>query len=321
MITKSKCIRLVLFFGILFALLSVMSFVFFPKDCGKENGMDRARIKGFLAEPKDSIDVLAIGNSLAGYDISPMEIWNNTGIPVYNCGMGEEKINHSLEYINLVYQYHHPKVVILETDIIFRHITLDNIIMQNVEQILPIFRYHDLWKLENFSQLFHPVHYTNKSLTKGQVLTMGVEPIEEEVLAEYQKRTDECRELPQYNSTYVRWFYNACIQNNAQLILFSSPSPVCWTSEKHNRMEQLAEELHVPYVDMNLIPDAISIDWETDTPDGGDHLNYYGTKKLNAWLGAYLQNMGLFEDKRSDPEFASWNEDYACYVSELGVED
>ena len=62
----------------------------------------------------------------------------------------------------------------------------------------------------------------------------------------------------------------------------------------------------VTYIDLNYMQEEVPIDWMTDTFDGGDHLNYDGAKKVSAYLGKYLNETGLFEDKRNNPEYDYW---------------
>ena len=78
--------------------------------------------------------------------------------------------------------------------------------------------------------------------------------------------------------------------------------------KKHNGITKLAEQLGVEYIDMNLLADEIPIDWDTDTRDGGDHMNNYGAEKVCDYIGEYLLNTGLFVDHRLDDEYAKWNE-------------
>ena len=70
----------------------------------------------------------------------------------------------------------------------------------------------------------------------------------------------------------------------------------------------------MPYVDGNL--EKIGIDWYTDSPDGGDHMNPRGAAKVTAWLGAYLQTQGL-EDRRDSAAYASWQEDLETFQAML----
>ena len=99
-----------------------------------------------------------------------------------------------------------------------------------------------------------------------------------------------------------------CREQGAQLVLFSSPSTANWDYLRHNAVAQFAKELGVEYIDMNLMTQEIPIDWETDTRDRGDHLNHDGAEKVSLWLGSYLADTGLFEDKRTWEAYTAWND-------------
>ena len=58
---------------------------------------------------------------------------------------------------------------------------------------------------------------------------------------------------------------------------------------------------------MNCMGEQIPIDWNTDTLDAGDHMNYYGASKVSDYMADFLVNTGLFSDKRTLPEYAAWN--------------
>jgi len=104
-----------------------------------------------------------------------------------------------------------------------------------------------------------------------------------------------------------------CRERGARLVLFSSPSPVNWSWIRHNSVEALAQRLEIPYLDTNLMPEQIPINWQQDTRDHGDHLNHAGAEKVSVYLGQYLAETGLFSDKRTQETYALWNEALADF--------
>ena len=53
----------------------------------------------------------------------------------------------------------------------------------------------------------------------------------------------------------------------------------------------------------------IGIDYETDTYDGGLHMNLSGAEKITRYLGDALQQNIELEDRRDDQKLAAaWNE-------------
>ena len=69
----------------------------------------------------------------------------------------------------------------------------------------------------------------------------------------------------------------------------------------------------------NFIPlcDEIGIDWQTDTYDGGAHLNVYGAEKLTSYFGAILRDVYGLDDRTSDAALSNlWQAKLAAYYSE-----
>jgi hypothetical protein len=51
----------------------------------------------------------------------------------------------------------------------------------------------------------------------------------------------------------------------------------------------------------------LGIDWNLDTLDGGDHLNYTGCQKATAYLQRYMQTHYTLPDRRDDVRYEAWN--------------
>ena len=58
----------------------------------------------------------------------------------------------------------------------------------------------------------------------------------------------------------------------------------------------------------------LGLDWSVDSVDGGDHLNYWGAKKVTQYLGTYLAQTDLLSDRRADPAYEQWNLDYESFM-------
>ena len=126
---------------------------------------------------------------------------------------------------------------------------------------------------------------------------------------------EEWEPLSRQNRKYLQKIADLCREQNAQLILFSVPSPTNWTVRRHNTVGDTAQELGVPYLDGNLVD--LGIDWDTDSYDGGDHLNYYGAAKVTGWLGTYLGENASLTDCREDPDYVQWNRDFTAFRQRL----
>ena len=132
--------------------------------------------------------------------------------------------------------------------------------------------------------------------------------------------TDAVERLPSKNVRRLEIIHRLCQEHGAQLVLVSVPSTYNWNGRRHNAMTALAESMGIAYLDLNCMQQEVPIDWEMDTWDEGDHLNFTGAKKVTAFMGEWLEDTGLFEDKRSQEAYSQWNvflQDYlASEVSE-----
>lgn len=102
--------------------------------------------------------------------------------------------------------------------------------------------------------------------------------------------------------------WRRCKKDGIRLALYSVPNFKSWSNGRHQIIAALAQEMDIPYLDLNV--QELDINWETDSLDHGDHLNYLGAQKVTAYLGRWLWNTDLFTDKRADPAYAHWNQQY-----------
>ena len=95
---KKRIGRDILFFAILVLLLAGLSWTFLPKDNREESGMTRreARESGYLTEPADTVDVLALGDSLTTFGLLPGQLWEDFGISAYTIGGPNQALTKAL---------------------------------------------------------------------------------------------------------------------------------------------------------------------------------------------------------------------------------
>ena len=63
-----------------------------------------------------------------------------------------------------------------------------------------------------------------------------------------------------------------------------------------------------------------NFDFSTDLAND-DHLNYYGAQKITAHLGKYIKEHYDIPDRRLDPAYAKWNDDYKLYVQDTFAQE
>ena len=117
---------------------------------------------------------------------------------------------------------------------------------------------------------------------------------------EYMLPTEKKYRLLLSTRYYLEQIIKLCDEKGISILMVSAPSPSNSTYEKHNALQAFADEKGIDFIDFNLMLDEIGIDWETDSLDYGDHVNYNGTEKLSKYLMKYLKDNYDLEDHRGD---------------------
>lgn len=294
----------------LWVLLILASLVFIPKDTMVKDGMPAKEAFGFLAERKNSIDVVFLGDSLPAAGIVPPVIWNDQGIPTYVCAsptnMDDEK-----EFFADFLARQSPKAVVVEVDGLYGILDRNVWIRNKMFRCIPLLAFHDNWKKVPLGDLLRPFDYRTQSIGKGSYVKTKICGWEG---ANYVIPTDREEAISGINLFELKAIKRMCDRRGIQLILCYTPSPGYWNYARYNALSRLAQEMGVTYLDLNLSMDG-QMDWETDTCDGGYHLSAWGAFKVSHFLGEYLAQTGLFTDKRNDPAYQSWNENYDAYMA------
>ena len=306
MVYIKRIIASLVFLGGLVGILIGVSYLFIPKEGDLEFGTEDPAAYSIQGERPESLDILVFGDSESYSNITPMEIWKEAGISMFICGTRAQRLDYTLVLAERAFRDQSPKVVILETNTIFREMSVSASTLAKLSNHFAIFRYHDRWKaiLSGGSPVAISDDYKGYSFSN----TVNPAPVQD-----YMVYTEESREIHMVNVSYVEQLKALCEENGAELILVSTPSAKNWTYEKHNGIAKLAEDIGCKYLDMNICNDEIGINWKIDTRDKGDHLNYAGAVKASRYLAEYLKELGVFTDKRTDPAFADWNKALARY--------
>jgi len=312
-----NCIKTLLFLLVFVLLLQIISPVFVPKNNSGSAGIHEEEAKGFLAEPANTIDVLFVGDSESFSAFIPLRIWQQHGITSYVCSTGNQVMYQSVSYLEQMMKTQNPKTVVLETNALYREYTLADIMTHWAEEQLPFLRYHDRWKTITPEDWNTEVDFRHTVRDKGYIYRTRAIAAEADG---HMAPSEEIEPVPMLSALYVEKMQALCRERGAQLILVSTPSPTNWNIYYHNGVEVLSGDLGIPYMDMNLMEEEIPIDWETDSYDGGDHLNYAGACKVTDYMGSYFASSGAFADKRAEAAFAPWNDCLAAFIAETEKE-
>jgi len=96
-----------------------------------------------LREPENSVDIIVLGDSLGMTSISPMAWWGDYGMTGYVCGQTGQRMQEAFHMLQAAYETQSPKLVILETNMVFRCKNLSSEIKDCLGEIgyryIPIF--------------------------------------------------------------------------------------------------------------------------------------------------------------------------------------
>lgn len=300
----------VVFLGILALLLFFTSRLLQPKGNAKEDGMHDATANGILSEPANTLDVLFLGDSESYSSFIPLKIWQDQGITSYVCGTPGQKLFYTMDFLKKAFENQNPKLVVLETNAMFRKYSPLDSASNRLQNLFSVFRYHNRWKTLKPKDLRLSVNYNFVENAKGYVYNTAVSAADTKG---YMAPSDLREPIPEGNVEQLKAMEAFCRERGARLIFVSVPSTVNWNQRRHNAVEALAEEMGVTYVDMNLLTREIPIDWNRDTSDKGDHLNFNGAAKVSAYLSTYLAEHGSFDDKRDWLNYQTWNDALAQF--------
>ena len=309
--------RALLFLTGLFILLFLISYLILPSNSVGDGLYKKAN--GILKEPEHTIDYIVIGDSEASTSISPMEIWNAYGYTGYNCGVPAQQLQDTYYLLERVLEKQSPKVVLLETNAFYRDFkyinALENTVEDTAKKLFPVYKYHNNWRYFHLYMLKNLRKSPNQgrvTVFKGFQYNTAVKPYQG---GPYGKETDQIYQIGDQPLQYMNKIAELCRERGIELILYSSPSPKCWTYQKHNAALAFAKEKQLPYIDFNLMTDELHIDWAKDTRDEGDHINYYGGKKVSDYMGAYLKRHTHLQDHREEAAYSAWKEELKAYLA------
>ena len=307
-----KIILFLLTFVILLWVCSTMIQVVVRNTKGAISGRSRV-FASVSAEKKNTIDVLVAGDSESYTSVSPMDLWDKTGIAAYDCGQPGQRIQETYYMLKTAFKTQSPKLVVFETNTMFRNPgMLKNLQLSLTEPLgfyFPVFKYHNAWKALFDGPGGLKTSYKGFEIRNKVVSYEGDE--------EYMKETKDKEEIPEVVRIYMDKIRNLCRKNGADLLLVSAPSPKNYNYKKHNALKEYAQETKLTYVDLNLRYRDIGIDWKKDSYDRGDHLNIRGARKVTEYIGKYLKENYQLPDRRKDNNWKEWNELAGQYFEEL----
>lgn len=319
-----KIISVIVFVLVFLLLYGQLEKVFSRKDSYSKNG-------AFMEEEKD-FDVLFFGTSHMIDGMFPMELWNQYGIFSYNLAGPNNSIAASYWELVNVLDHKKPKLVVLDCSTLSTqekvmegkegqlHRTMDvfplspNKIRAAYDLVNEKERVGFLWEFalyhSRWNQLSEEDFNPSFDTHKGANTLINVEiPDEMEIVAPDEKTPSDT-----VGAVYMRKMIELCKGKDIDILLTYIPFPAKKNKLKEaNLAQEIAEEYQINFLNF-LEMDGI-VDFDTDCYDAHSHLNPSGARKVTEYMGAYIQETYGIEDRREDPLYASWHEDYEAYTA------
>ncbi|MBQ9549937.1 MAG: SGNH/GDSL hydrolase family protein [Lachnospiraceae bacterium] len=317
-ITAKNTIDVCIFLGILFVILAFLSQLVKP-DFGEVYNIVQVteKLHSFEEEVPDTIDVVFAGNSEVYRSFSPLQIFKETGITSFLLSDSALRLCDAAVLIRTSFDSQTPAVVVLEADTIFSdaYTHKDGYALPTnfIEDILPIFHYHTVYKASHPENIFVSADPKEKNhALRGFVETKEAVPYTGP--ADYMGVGDPVG-INEESKKYLAEIRKLCEEKNVPLVLVAAPNAKNWTYSKNEALTEYAEKYGIDFIDLNMHLDDMGIDWETDTMDGGNHMSFEGSKKTTGFIEEYLRDNFDLPDHRGDPKYSGWEKD----IKELGL--
>lgn len=318
---RHNLIKMIAFVMVFVVIVGVLGVAFTPKKSDPGSGITNSNARGFYGEPKNSIDVLILGDSNAYSACSPMYIWNKYGIPTYVAAEGFQNVTGASNLLDEVLTCQKPKLVVFDVNMLWTGKTtlkkVENNLKNMAYKYLPLAQYHNRWKSMDVKEMFEAKDYTYRSASRGQYLSMEVKPFTGQ---SKMVKTDVVEDIPEVSAVLLDKLISKCNENGIKMMFVETPTAKSWNYARHNAMVKYAKQKKIDFVDMNTLEGKYAIDWSTDTRDGGRHLNCEGAEKVSAYLGKYISEHYSFKDKRDLEKYVDWNNDYLDYIKYMSNE-
>lgn len=299
--------------------------------------VEGAFIAEYYEEEKD-FDVIFIGDCEVYENFSPVVLWEEYGINSYIRGSAQQYIWQSYYLLEDTLRYEVPEVVVFNVLSLqynqsqreaYNRMTLEGMewslpkvkailaSMKPEEEFLdyvfPLLRYHSRWSELTGADVQYL--FARKQVThNGYYMRVDVKAAGD---------VPQGRVLGDYGFGEKAWEYldrmrELCAGKGIQLVLVKAPSLYpYWYPQWEEQVEEYAAEYGLRYINFLELQEETGIDYDTDTYDGGLHMNLSGAEKLSRYLGRMLSEELRVPDRRGEEALAGrWEEKMAAYEAE-----
>jgi len=278
--------------------------------------------------PKNSVDIMFIGNSHSYTTFNPVEISNITGKTAYNSAMPSQLLDLVWFNFEIELKKQSPKVVVLETFAfqgpsqrdVFNDSNIDSMPFgitklsaifsiyksskDRFELMSGIYRQHGNWSdselvNENFNNIVYgkkPSYIESKGFydIDSKMTSDTVEKLKNLKPSEYVFKA----RVSDYNKYYFNKIYRECKKRGINLICVMAPMNKNYVEKTdyesvHRGFKALFDSVGVDFIDYNMLYDEVGIKDEdfANESNSSHHVNKYGSKKISEHFSNYLASV------------------------------
>ena len=292
---------------------------------------DTLHIRGFFCEPKDTIDVIAIGASEVYTSFNSPLLWKEFGFTSYAVSYAGAPGSLYPVMLAEALKYQKPKLVAVEINGFLHgdkyleetakmHTWYDNVpfskdkfrqIKDSVpkhkigEFIFPIIKYHDNWK--------HPKICYDSIVGKLKLKKCGISYTKNFATTTQKRNTSDFNYFePQFtekSQNYLTQFLDECKARGLKNVLFFR-SPHCLTDTNPDTVKKiggLIESYGYQFANFENSLKDMNLDAMHDFYNN-DHVNIYGMEKTTGYIGQYIVDNYDVMSEHSKEDIDRWNE-------------
>lgn len=316
-------VRAAVFILLTLAVLSYGLYVLTPKDdfgiCSMTN---------LYQQPEGSVDVLALGTSLAYSGINTNVLWAEYGIAAYNLCGAEQPYWISYHLLREALKTQRPRLILMDAkaSIYQRDYSSRGRVFMGAQGIAdPLLRLqairasvreedflsfalgypqlHGFYSQVRWESFVYPPDNGGRGPDwKGYIEATDTEKHQRPSLV----FADTKRPMNPRQEEYCRKILLLAREENIPLLLIGIPNPDYANDHMYyNSLWSLAEELGVPYINYNTPDRRFGLTYSSCFADW-QHLNVKGSVIFSRRLGQDLQTQFNLPDRRGDARYDSW---------------
>lgn len=290
------------------------------------------QMEHFYELEDDTVDVLVLGSSHAFVNVNPTLLYEEYGIASYDLCASMQPTWNTYYYLKEALKYQKPQLIVMDVYRLtetFTYSKESKMIKSTFGMRFSMDKYQAIYQsLENpnmgetllYMMEFPSYHGRYAEVLKGELegeavvddSYKGAHPVSEvtPMTRPDNSGVTETLEIEPKTFLYFEKILALAEEEGIPVLLINAPYIMGGEDKMiYNTLEEYLSTQdtyhNVAYVDYNELYDELGLDFNTDFADP-EHMNTKGIVKFNTALGAYIKANYELEDRRGNPDFASY---------------